>query len=80
VEEHKAVEIRVVGLKNVCPMHSVEVVNVGGNFHLRPKAVFHDPAKRVARCTFWERELAVTVRHALGSNKNKVNDCSRKQV
>jgi hypothetical protein len=80
VEENKAVEIRVVRLKNVCPMHSVEIVNVGGNLHLWAQAVFHDPAKRVVGGTFWERELAVTVGHALGSNKNKVNYRSRKQV
>lgn len=64
VEEDEGVEVRVVRGEGLRGVQRVEVLDVGGNFHLAAETVFDDGAPGVGRGAGWEGEFGVPIRHA----------------
>lgn len=52
MEEHEAVEIRVVRVEVLRIVHGMEVIHIRCDFHLRAKSVFNDCAKGVGGGAF----------------------------
>lgn len=80
VEEHEAVQVRIEGLEVLGVVHGVEVVDIGGDLHLAAEAVLGDTAERVGRGALWERELGISVRHALRSDEDEMDQGAREHV
>lgn len=75
MEEHEAVEVRVIRVEILRIVHCVEVVDIGCNFHLWAESIFDYAAKWIGRCTFWQRKFGVAVRHTLGPNEDEIDEC-----
>lgn len=80
VEEHEAVEVRVVGLEVLRLVHRVEVLDVGGDLELGAETVLDDPAERVGGRALGEGEFVVAVGHALRADEDEVDDRPREHV
>lgn len=72
VEEHKAIQVRIEGTEILRLFHSVEVVHVGSDLHLATESVLDDAAEGVLRCALGKRILSVSIRHALRSDEDEV--------
>jgi hypothetical protein len=80
MEEHKAIKVRIEGTKVLCLVHGMEVVDVSGDLHLATESVLDDSAEGVLGSALGQRELAVPVCHALGSNEDEMQESTRVHV
>lgn len=80
VEEHEAIEVGIEGLEVVGLVHSVEVVNVGGDLHLATQAVLNNSTEGIRWCALWQRVFGVAVGHALGTDENQVQQGAGEHV
>lgn len=80
VEKHKSIKVRIVWGELLSFMQSVEVLDKGGDLHLRTKSVFDDGTEGVCRGAFGKRELGIAVGHALRANEDEVESGAGEDV
>lgn len=79
VEEHEAVEVRIVRVKVLCPVNCVVVVHNGADLHAVPRVLNHC-TKRIARGPGRKWKFIIPVRHSLRPNEDEVKARARKEM
>lgn len=79
VEEHEAVEVRVVRVEVAGLVDGVVVINDSADLHVLPRPL-NDGSEGVARRPLRERELIVAVCHGLRADEDEVEAGAREQV
>jgi len=72
VEKHEAVEIGVVGIKEIGFMQGVEVIDVGGDLHLVRNSVLDDSSEGIRRRPLGQGKFGISIGHGFRSNKDKM--------
>lgn len=72
MEEHKAVEVRVVRLEVIRFVHCVVVFDERGDLCVVAEAVLHDAPERVSCCPLRQRELGVPIGHAFRTDEDQM--------
>lgn len=80
VEEHETIQVRIEGAEILRLVHSVEVVHVSSNLHLATESVLDDTAEGVFGRALGKRILPVSIRHALRSDEDQVQQGARVHV